>query len=1176
MSVLGTPAFEQLKKNSKTQTQKHSSENSITCVGVPKCLLDRAVAKEYFSMFGDISKIILHRKKQMITVFYVTKGEANIAYYKAGVFLNEKFDVRWSNDLPKSPIRRNEVSTSVVSRILKGSNNEVQEEVEALKNLEYNLHGETCRTVESSIFVKFPKAPKIKEIMHEKTPMRLEKVATIKAEKAEVESQFVTSIPKATIEELQNIIRQAASSSEEKYKILEARDKLMRQRQVKSLSLVTAKATKGTCPDMCPEKERLMREAQRQVSFYEQLDNSGLKINHMTAVKQYSRSSADQEEPLPHELRPVRSLKMTMSYLLHEIVDFCDNKDTNLAEWYHFLWDRTRGIRKDITQQELCCVDSVELIEQCARFHILCSERLCAEESSVFDKKINTENLTKCLQTLKYMYHDLRVKGITCRNEPEFRAYIILLNLNNSSFMWDLQKLPSSIQKSQEVKFAIEVYSAIVSSNYVKFFKLVRKTTYLNACILLRYFNQVRVTALSIMVKAYCRTTSKPYLYPLYELIDILAFEEEKEATFFCEQVGLSLAEDELHILLGRENFSLPESNIVQSRAFNIVEFKRRGEKLSAGQCIAGGSLPEKTYEHHQPHDSFNSQGYLLPDSLGAEDQKISTGKKKELYEYFESKENNKSVRNTKAEFESQGENISSSSVIFPCVTESNNSINSQTSDTFKFNVNKSTVFTMIHSNDALKIKPDKLKTTASSVFTMTSKQPVVSYAHSNQSIFSGTSSGNIFFKPETNTSLTFSMQEKPNFISGDLMVKVKEDHDREKYEILENNQNTPETKKEINEKVECEKGLKEIEWESECVFSSLLAVVAENICSSILKEEIYVIKCEVLSEDIFRNLLQNIVQETCEKELNEQLFLQEMLQEVRGREKKKITAKYWKIWKSYVHRKRAQREALDNTPIWLQRQSLENCAKSLYGKQQYVAVKNMCRKRFKSSVNAVQKHREVPVEIVVYGGIKENARSFDAETQPSIFWKMAISWPNLENRVVLCQRKKIITKYLNPDDFTTDPILKTFQPNNYETLHICIRNFEGVTSERNLTGIDALLFVASTSEDKRTILRRLTKTVLSKNKLMPIPLVIIIFHDGNIKPETVDIVSDLENLMDSGFISEYTIVSENSIDECIILKLIQSAILWLAINKSPPVPLEMNYLQGVLRDCLMDELWFR
>lgn len=113
----------------------------------------------------------------------------------------------------------------------------------------------------------------------------------------------------------------------------------------------------------------------------------------------------------------------------------------NFGEWYHFLWDRTRGIRKDITQQELCCQGSVQLVEQCARFHIHCSARLVAEDPSVFDQKINTENLTKCLQTLKYMYLDLEVKNIRCPNEAEFRAYIILLNLNDGNFMWEVTKI---------------------------------------------------------------------------------------------------------------------------------------------------------------------------------------------------------------------------------------------------------------------------------------------------------------------------------------------------------------------------------------------------------------------------------------------------------------------------------------------------------------------------------------------------------------------------------------------------------------------------------------------------------------------------------------------------------------------------------------------------------------
>jgi len=154
------------------------------------------------------------------------------------------------------------------------------------------------------------------------------------------------------------------------------------------------------------------REFQRQVAIYELQPGSDEFICHERALKQYSRSSADQETPLPHELRNENALHMTMSYLMHEIMDISERQDpqSHLGDWFHFVWDRTRSIRKEITQQELCSLGAVKLVEQCARFHIHCAARLVAADPSVFDSKINAENLTKCLQTLKYMYHDLRLK----------------------------------------------------------------------------------------------------------------------------------------------------------------------------------------------------------------------------------------------------------------------------------------------------------------------------------------------------------------------------------------------------------------------------------------------------------------------------------------------------------------------------------------------------------------------------------------------------------------------------------------------------------------------------------------------------------------------------------------------------------------------------------------------
>ena len=71
-----------------------------------------------------------------------------------------------------------------------------------------------------------------------------------------------------------------------------------------------------------------------------------IKVDHTAAIKEYSRSSADQEEPLPHELRPLPVLSMTMDYLVIQIMDQVQD---NYRDWYDFVWNRTRGIRKVTT-----------------------------------------------------------------------------------------------------------------------------------------------------------------------------------------------------------------------------------------------------------------------------------------------------------------------------------------------------------------------------------------------------------------------------------------------------------------------------------------------------------------------------------------------------------------------------------------------------------------------------------------------------------------------------------------------------------------------------------------------------------------------------------------------------------------------------------------------------------
>lgn len=141
--------------------------------------------------------------------------------------------------------------------------------------------------------------------------------------------------------------------------------------------------------------------------------------------------------------------------------------------------------------------------------------------------------------------------------------------------------------------------------------------------------------ALSIMVKAYNRATGSSE-YPLYELIDILGYEDEDEVFEFCSRVGLRFDRESLYIRLNKEQFREPEGPAEQNRAFNLVLSKRLSAKQSVGECVAGGQWPEQTYEGHKPHSSFDAQGRLLRSSLNAQDQNIAGA---DPYEFMEEDE---------------------------------------------------------------------------------------------------------------------------------------------------------------------------------------------------------------------------------------------------------------------------------------------------------------------------------------------------------------------------------------------------------------------------------------------------------------------------------------------------------------------------------------------------------
>ncbi|XP_035439717.2 uncharacterized protein LOC118268974 [Spodoptera frugiperda] len=600
-------------------------KTSITCSNVPESLFDAAAAKKHFSKFGRVQKIKLVPKRHMCVIEYDQPSSAERAVLNAGAYDGFMFDVTRN----KMKMRRRS-STKKEDDPDWVPDSDVEEELSAMgATPTYRV------TRQKSMDVTPEPKPKIKITARPLKQMPAKKVVPVRVKKpvvAQAVSMMEPPVAVVTTQtsmttqeaatELFQLRSKISTTPDDKWRILDARDRILRAWGGAGSRIKVGGATIGTCQDMCPEKELLQRQSEHQVMTLETVLDSDGELEPWRAVKQYSRSSADQEIPMCYELRPARVLMRTCAYLLHEIAD--TKRQVSLADWFHFMWDRLRGIRKDITQQALCCADSICLVEMCARFHAHCAARLADLEHTQFDQKLNTDNLTKCLQTLKHMYADVGPEQKP--REAEFRGYVALLNLGDANFWWEIKQLPIEIQKSEPIIFAIKVFNAIDNNNYVRFFRLVKEeANYLQACILLRYFNDVRARALARIVKAYApRGGSR---YPAVDMMSSLAFENLENLKSFINHYGLRFArtedcDGEVTIILDRNQFIEDSDPYPISRAINLIESKR---KVTVGEIIAGGKLPDAGYSRHALYTSFNFDGRLKESALTADDQGYNT-----------------------------------------------------------------------------------------------------------------------------------------------------------------------------------------------------------------------------------------------------------------------------------------------------------------------------------------------------------------------------------------------------------------------------------------------------------------------------------------------------------------------------------------------------------------------
>jgi len=340
---------------------------------------------------------------------------------------------------------------------------------------------------------------------------------------------------------LSQLKERRAQTFPDKLKSLDLRDEIWRKYvETNKVSSNEAQRT-GLCLDMCCERERITREYQRLYKSYE-VDPETRALNPSLMVTEYSRAAADQAMTSPYDLRPGSVLLRTTNYLITNIMDKFD-QGREQGDWYNFLWDRLRAIRKELTQQHLRDEMAIEVLERCTRFHIFCSAFLSEYPRDAFDPKLNDKMLIGCLDQLHecYITHKQSNNQSALKNLAEFTSYMLLINLReDNETLLRIRRLIEDLTEEPELQVALNIQRALLMNNTTKFFSLIeKKATLLQSCLLHRYFNIIRLKRLNGLIITSSRANDE---VRLNELTNLFGLDNDDETKEYLEQFGYSIS----------------------------------------------------------------------------------------------------------------------------------------------------------------------------------------------------------------------------------------------------------------------------------------------------------------------------------------------------------------------------------------------------------------------------------------------------------------------------------------------------------------------------------------------------------------------------------------------------------------------------------------------------------
>ncbi|XP_033098099.1 SAC3 domain-containing protein 1-like isoform X2 [Anneissia japonica] len=319
------------------------------------------------------------------------------------------------------------------------------------------------------------------------------------------------------------------------------------------------------------------------------------KADPESTVKEYSRPAAGKKALVLSDLRPPEVLYITWSYLVESIAN---KTDVGYLTVYNFIFDRLRSIRQDAVIQRSEGPEIVAILEQAVRFLLASSYRLCREDMMNFDTKICFDHLSECLNRLLVFYH---FYPDFAKNQVEFQSLHMLCNLGSSQAVLHILGLPFHLRNHKRIKLALQLNSAYLENNFVKFTRLSEQCNYIESCILHRYRTSFLISSLAVMNVAY---HSKALTFPSCVLSEWLGFDSTQEASAFCKECGLTIKSDSVCFIKGSLK---PQSKMAHKRTLchKLVDSKLK-KNMSMSDIIKGFGYERKERSEKPMQDMWD------------------------------------------------------------------------------------------------------------------------------------------------------------------------------------------------------------------------------------------------------------------------------------------------------------------------------------------------------------------------------------------------------------------------------------------------------------------------------------------------------------------------------------------------------------------------------------------